>query len=439
MALRALLFSKNPETTESLTAVLKEADIRAEVCPDIFAAMEKGTKYPFASVVVDWSEQPEAGFLLKRARESGLNRAATVIAIVDGDPTPDEEREHRLDFLIYRPIVADEARAVLTKARQQMLLNSTVGVDDPPGALDRAAVTEPSEPRPEDPDLVPIASELPETLPPVLAQPASEETVYADASDGRSGSSASKVRVALAAALVLAAALCSCMARDTIQYLSHTPEGAMHVLKDSVASFFYVNKSGSQSLTTASGDAQQDAYFARRPVNTNTPTTTVGVVSADIQIPDTPIRVRPAYDFPLPTPELHLDPVAVRPTRAAVPESIRASAPVARPVVVSVSPAQVMPVSAPPAATSWQNTGEPVKLTEDSARAMGTQSVNPVYPPEASAQALQGSVVLQVAIGRDGIVQDVKLVKGYFVLAKTAIAAVKQWRFKPYNINGRNL
>jgi len=55
------------------------------------------------------------------------------------------------------------------------------------------------------------------------------------------------------------------------------------------------------------------------------------------------------------------------------------------------------------------------------------------------AQKLQGPVVLQVAIGRDGSVQDLKLVRGYFVLGRAAIAAVKQWRFKPYNINGRNL
>jgi len=33
----------------------------------------------------------------------------------------------------------------------------------------------------------------------------------------------------------------------------------------------------------------------------------------------------------------------------------------------------------------------------------------------------------------------VKLVRGYFVLARAAIAAVKQWRFRPYNVNGRSL
>src|ERR1700741_4751977 len=118
MALRALLFSKNPDTVELLAVPLNGAGIRAEVCTDIFAAMEKGTKQPFSCVMVDWAEQPEAGFLLKRARESGLNRAAVAIAIIDSEPTPDEEREHRLDFLIYRPIVADEASAVLAKARQ---------------------------------------------------------------------------------------------------------------------------------------------------------------------------------------------------------------------------------------------------------------------------------------------------------------------------------
>jgi TonB family protein len=439
MALRALLFSKSPETAESLTAVLQEAGIHAEVCTDIFAAMEKGTKQPFASVMVDWSEQPEAGFLLKRARESGLNRTATAIAIVDGEPTPDEEREHRLDFLIYRPIVADEARAVLAKARQQMQLHSTAGPADAAGVLDRPAIAEPSEPQSEDPDLVSIASDLPETLPPVTTQYQNDETVFVDPAERRYSSSPSTLRVALAAVLVLAAALCSWKARDAFRYLSQTPEGTMHVLKDAVATFFYVNKSGSQSLTTAGSDAQQDAYFARTAVNTTSQTSTVGVVSADIRIPDAPLRLRPAYDFPLPSPELHVDPVSVRPQRAALPDSIRASAPVARPVVVTVSPAQIMPVSTPPPATSWQNTGEPVKLTEDSARALVTQSVNPVYPQEAMAQKLQGPVVLQVAIGRDGSVQDLKLVRGYFVLGRAAIAAVKQWRFKPYNVNGRNL
>ena len=62
--------------------------------------------------------------------------------------------------------------------------------------------------------------------------------------------------------------------------------------------------------------------------------------------------------------------------------------------------------------------------------------MNPDYPPEALAQKLHGPVVLQATIGRDGSVEDLKIIRGYFVLGKAAIAAVKQWRFQPYMLNG---
>jgi hypothetical protein len=71
-------------------------------------------------VLADWADQPEASFLLKRARESTPNRNTLAIAIVDHEPTAAEMRDNRLDFLIYRPIAAEEADAVLAKACEQM-------------------------------------------------------------------------------------------------------------------------------------------------------------------------------------------------------------------------------------------------------------------------------------------------------------------------------
>jgi TonB family protein len=185
-------------------------------------------------------------------------------------------------------------------------------------------------------------------------------------------------------------------------------------------------------------DAQQDAYFNRPPANANIQAPTLGVVSADIGFPDAPMSLRRPYDFPLPSPGLHVDPLPARAERAALPDSIKTSAPIARPVVATVNP-QMLPVSTPPASPTWQQSSEPVHLNEDAARALVLHSVEPIYPPQAMAQKLQGAVVLQTSIGRDGTVQDVKLVRGYFVLAKAAIAAVKQWRFRPYNVNGRPL
>jgi|HubBroStandDraft_1064217.scaffolds.fasta_scaffold00094_36 TonB family protein len=80
---------------------------------------------------------------------------------------------------------------------------------------------------------------------------------------------------------------------------------------------------------------------------------------------------------------------------------------------------------------------EPVSLPEAAARDLLTQPVDPEYPEAAKASGQRGSVVLQVFIGRDGAVQDAKFLQGSLVFAKAAIDAVKQWRFKPYSMNGR--
>ena len=80
---------------------------------------------------------------------------------------------------------------------------------------------------------------------------------------------------------------------------------------------------------------------------------------------------------------------------------------------------------------------EPVKLTEPIVRGLLIQSVDPAYPDGGKAGGQRGTVVLQVLIGRDGSVQDAMFMQGSLVFARTAIAAVKQWRFKPYLLNGR--
>ncbi len=63
--------------------------------------------------------------------------------------------------------------------------------------------------------------------------------------------------------------------------------------------------------------------------------------------------------------------------------------------------------------------------------------VEPEYPEEARQRQMQGSVVLDVRVGRDGTVQTVNPVSGQGLLADAAIAAVKQWRFKPRMVKGQ--
>jgi periplasmic protein TonB len=62
--------------------------------------------------------------------------------------------------------------------------------------------------------------------------------------------------------------------------------------------------------------------------------------------------------------------------------------------------------------------------------------VPPTYPPEAGRARIEGAVVLRAVIGKDGTVQDVRVESGLPILAQAAIDAVKQWRYRPYLLNG---
>ncbi len=441
MAFRALLFSKSPETNAAMAVACQSTGIRAEVCSDIFTAIEKGKTQAFSCVIPDWADQPEASFLLRRARESAANRDTVGIAIVDHEPTAAEMRDNRLDFLIYRPISAEEAEAVLAKACEQMQPSSAANAAESSGEDHDASSEGPSavsvdadatEPGQQDPPAV-----SPEAN---AAEGGGDGEIASDENEeqSRERSHAIGVRGACAAGLVLTAAFCLWRSRDAVEYLSHTPEGGFRVLRESVAALFYMNQTGALPVGSARSDAQQDAYFSRDSASSNAQTPALAVVATESTLIETRIPLPKAPDFPLPVPGLeHQDAAPIRRERVAIPESMRNSAPMERPVVVTVNPAQMMPVSAPQPQPAIQQFSEPVAVSEEAARALLVHIVNPVYPAEALAQKLHGSVVLQAVIGRDGSVEDVKIVRGNFVLCRAAIAAVKQWQFQPYSLNGQ--
>ena len=62
--------------------------------------------------------------------------------------------------------------------------------------------------------------------------------------------------------------------------------------------------------------------------------------------------------------------------------------------------------------------------------------VAPKYPPEAGRARIEGTVVLWAVIGKDGTVKDVRVERGLPALVQAAIEAVRQWRYRPYLLNG---
>lgn len=62
--------------------------------------------------------------------------------------------------------------------------------------------------------------------------------------------------------------------------------------------------------------------------------------------------------------------------------------------------------------------------------------VEPVYDESLKAQGLQGRVILRVVVGKDGTVETASVIEGDPRLAEAAIAAVRQWQYEPYRLNG---
>jgi protein TonB len=76
-----------------------------------------------------------------------------------------------------------------------------------------------------------------------------------------------------------------------------------------------------------------------------------------------------------------------------------------------------------------------VRLSEGVSKANLIKSPAPVYPsPDLN---VSGTVVVFVTVGKDGSVERARIVSGHPMLVGAAMDAVKQWKYKPYLLNGQ--
>lgn len=179
-----------------------------------------------------------------------------------------------------------------------------------------------------------------------------------------------------------------------------------------------------QSSATPSGTTQQAPGQPIQPAPQATqPTST----SPTTEPPPTshisaPVESTPA--LPSPVAATHHQPAPFVPVTAKVPSSLRSQMTPMTPEASGNKPAE----AALPAI-------EPVAVPELTERALLADQPPLGYP--ASAGGKQGTVTLEVLIGRDGMVQDAKFMQGSLAFARSAIDGVKHWKFKPYTVNGR--
>ncbi len=114
-------------------------------------------------------------------------------------------------------------------------------------------------------------------------------------------------------------------------------------------------------------------------------------------------------------------------------------------VVEERAPAGGISEAASPQSRTGSGTAQPagaqpiqrVRVSQGVSQSLLITKVPPIYPPEARSARIQGAVVLKALINQAGDVVSLNLISGHPLLAPSALDAVKQWKYRPYLLNGK--
>jgi TonB family protein len=460
MSPRSLLFSSDEDTSHRMAQAFEELGLQVESCPDIFSALEKVTGERFDIVLADLDQGPEAAFLIKTARELKLNQSAFAFAVATGTAYA-QPQEFGVELVLAKPIIPDQVKYALLGCDGFLARMGSWSMPHPAAKTQTAAAVSASESRPARWPLQPSSGNLPvrpappsPKLHPTSAQrpatsnvaPAASKSVSARPanpaparhSPGQSAAVRPKARVSsgkilwsttLGAAFLAAAYGASrplpnlqAFAGSTVAYrktIARAYDRMLEIARDS--------SSEAAEIEPAPADEEtQAAAYPPSRVRASMPST--GRTTPVHRLPS-PEQV--SFPEPEGLPEKadpEPEPLPAAAHRAQIPDSIRASQ----------AQTENDPVrSAAARAPSLLGQLEPVTLPDEIADELLSQKVQPNYPEQALKAGLQGAVVLQAWIGTDGNIRELKLVRGSLLLGQAAYKAVKQWRYKPYLLNGR--
>ena len=77
-----------------------------------------------------------------------------------------------------------------------------------------------------------------------------------------------------------------------------------------------------------------------------------------------------------------------------------------------------------------------VNVSQGVSQGLLLKKVQPVYPRSALSMHIEGIVELMATISKSGDIATVKVLRGDKQLTQAAVDAVKQWKYKPYRLNG---
>ena len=450
MSPRSLLFSSDQETSRQISHALQELELSVEACPEIFVALRTLTSKTFNVIVVDWDEGLEASFLLKTARESRSHHNVFAIVVGKADASAALEQAGA-DLVLSKPLQSEQTKhALLTcdafMSRLKSWSSQARALAAAPPAVTGQRSTGETRPRPSVVPGWPVPGAAPSKG---ATNEAPIHLSFATFEGGLAGESVFKRLFQPKSGGSIFSPFASASLRGLL-----LRSAAIGVV------FFAVGYVLSQPLSEASSAvarAGRGTWQSMRGWGQQPPEEVqAAVVSAQDLLPVVPqwhgrsgkIKVVPVRNSRPEHPQITTD----MPERIAQPAALQESAPVpeqaqapgAAPRSINIPDSLGSPF---PGVTAAHELGakvnprlmdalEPVIIPGQLSEKLLLEKIVPSYPEKALRAGLRGPVVLQAWIGKDGRIQELKLIRGPLLLGQAAFDAVRNWRYKPYLLNG---
>jgi len=498
MSLQALLLSKDTESIQVISALLFKLHIAVEPCGEPFTAAKRLMDQKFDLVIVDCDDQQGSGWVLQSVRTAQANRNSMTIALVSSKPAHGSFKMGE-NFVINKPILPKQAESTLQIACS-LLQNAakesgsqpvhvtppeTLSFQPPASSPQQSTGFQAPHALSSLDELVEATSlrtasshsraSLPSSTAPddVLEVPETEiRTAAPFAVSASSGAAAAPARAPVPR---VATPVASSVVDDVPQTrrvaspATHVSDAAGFrsgatvtlprwvVAVATVALLFgavgfawwHVHMTSGQRRTQTDTAPQATAAVQTPMPGVQTTTEKIEPQVASVRSTSKKSAIlQPSETVP------HVEPPSAR---EQAPAPIEVPTNIDQRVAPSTPPAQVDASVEPPslntvATTSSssvigvavslpaaQPTLKPVnRLTVSQGITQGLllQHVNPSYPAVARQAHVHGDVLLQALIGKDGSIQNLKVLRGHALLAPAAENAVRQWRYRPYLLNG---
>jgi len=491
MAIRALLLSADPQAVPAVIQVLKELDLAFEHCKEPSAGLDSLANQHFDAILIDCDNQQDAVPVFEHVRGSAANKSAITIAIVEGKTGVPNAFHLGATLVLTKPVALEQARSTLRTALSMLRKEAqagkaivtsaaaagqgigvsrsafrSLGVREKPAHPAQETAKPTSSPQlpmleapslaaepgaggsPSDPKVATVGTKIghaqTEELHPDLAPshkaisevaakadiaavimaspnnvaPLDEDAVLAELEEKskiavtpRTSARASRTpnRTPLLAAVVVV----------LVVAVAYAAWGTVPQFRALVTSAYQKIQLKITGFETRQQVAIAPAQSAAQPVRA---AATQSAVSSAAQTSQTPGITPPGTE-----------------TAAQTADSTAPSGSVSLQNLKQDSTANTTVTLVATSSTSRKGTApsnEPVMLPEDAADADLVHKVSPGYPEEAKQKKVQGTVVLQAMVDKDGNVDFVKVVNGNDLLISAAVDAVRQWRYKPYVQNG---